>query len=135
MQDGAETVPTRLQDMTDGECYHDYKDEYEAEVGRVMELHGEKLQDKVRQWPYSEDKQRRLAFAEEVKTKFPSLSWYILQKPAEVRPMHDHTTGDSHIKLVTIPTRAHSMSVICPVRRVQPRTLRPPPIGCSFSFS
>ena len=99
-------MPTRLQDMTDAECYRDFKDEYQAEVGRVMELHGDKLKDKVSRWPESEDKQRRLVFAEEVKTKFPSLSWYIVQKPAEVRPMNDHTTGDSCLRLVTILIRS-----------------------------
>ena len=32
LQDGTETVPTRLQDRTDAECYNDFKDEYEGEV-------------------------------------------------------------------------------------------------------
>ena len=109
-------MPTRLQDMTDLECYQDFKDEYEAEVGRVMELHGEKLRDKVSRWPNSEDRQRRLAFALEVKSKFPSLSWYILQKPAEVRPMHDHSTGDSYLHFVTILTRS-----LPPVRVYPPK--------------
>ena len=94
VQDGAETVPTRLQDRTDAECYRDYKDEYEAEVGRLMLQHGESLKEKVSRWPDSEDKRRRFDFAERVPTKFPSLSWYILQKPDEVRPMHNHSTGD-----------------------------------------
>ena len=86
-------MPTRLQDRTDVECYQDYKDEYGAEVGRAMVQYGERLKLKVSKWPESEDRLKRLAFAEKVKGKFPSLSWYITQKPAEVRPMNDHTTG------------------------------------------
>jgi hypothetical protein len=78
------------------------RDEYKAEISRVMEVHGESLKAKVSQWPDSEDKRRRLAFAEEAKALFPSLSWYILQKPAEVRPMHDHSTGSSCLALIAI---------------------------------
>ena len=59
-----------------------------------MVQYGERLTQKVSKWPDSEDKQRRLAFAQKVTARFPSLSWYILQKPAEVRPMHDHSTGE-----------------------------------------
>ena len=94
MQDGEETVPTRLQDRTDAECYKDYKDEYGAEVGRAMVHYGEKLKEKVSKWPDSKDKEKRLVFSEKVKDKFPSLTWYIMQKPAEVRPINDHTTGE-----------------------------------------
>ena len=62
----------------------------------MMVQHGERLKEKVNRWPDSEDKRRRLTFAERVKTKFPSLSWYIRQKPAEVQPMHNHSTGDRY---------------------------------------
>ena len=59
-----------------------------------MVQYGERLTQKVSKWPDSEDKQRRLAFAQKVTARFPSLTWYILQKPEEVRPMHDHSTGE-----------------------------------------
>ena len=62
----------------------------------IMEEYGESLKLKVSSWPDSQDKRCRLEFVEEVKTRFPSLSWYLLQKPAEVIPLHDHTTGNSH---------------------------------------
>ena len=42
-QDGAETVLTRLQDRIDAECYKDFKDEYDAEVGRQMVQYRERL--------------------------------------------------------------------------------------------
>ena len=93
VQDSVETVPTRLQDRTDGECYEDFKDECGELVKREMALLSEELKVKVANWPESEDKARRLVWAEETKSRFPGLSWYLLQKPPEVVPMHNHTTG------------------------------------------
>ena len=94
--DGSEAVPICLQDMTDAECYEDFKEECKDVIKLAMEEYGDSLKLKVSSWPDSQDKRRRLEFAEEVKTRFPSLSWYLLQKPAEVIPLHDHTTGNSH---------------------------------------
>ena len=82
-QDGAETVPTRLQDRTDAECYKDFKDEYEAEVGRQMVQYGERLTQKVSKCPDSEDKQRRLPFAQKVTARFPSLSYRSQRRSAQ----------------------------------------------------
>ena len=100
VQDGVETVPRRLQDKTDGECYEDFKDECGEEIKRQMEAHSEILKEKVARWPESPDKARRLVWAEESKTRFPGLSWYRLQKPAEVVPMHNHTTGDTSMSIL-----------------------------------
>ena len=58
-----------------------------------MVLLSEKLKVKVANWPDSADKARRLVWAEETKSRFPGLSWYLLQKPPEVVQMHNHTTG------------------------------------------
>ena len=58
-----------------------------------MKIYSDDLMKKVANWPASLDKQRRLEFAEESQTRFPSQSWYLYQKPEEVIPMHDHTTG------------------------------------------
>ena len=43
------------------------------------------------------DKQRRLEYAHSLPEKFPSLSWYIRQRPPETKPLCDHTTGLCHI--------------------------------------
>ena len=93
VQDSVETVPTRLQDRTDGKCYEDFQDECGEQVKREMALLSEKLKVKVAKWPDSADKARRLVWAEETKNRFPGLSWYLLQKPPEVVQMHNHTTG------------------------------------------
>ena len=112
LQDGIETVPTRLQDRTDAECYTDFKDEYEGEVGRMMVKYGEQLTEKASQRPDTKDKKRRLAFAERIKSKFPSLSWYILQKPAEVCPMNDHSTGEIYHNNFECSTMFRSLSSV-----------------------
>ena len=94
VKDSVETVPTRLQDRTDGECYQDFKDECREEVKKEMAILSDKLKKKVANWPESPDKARRLIWADEIKSRFPGMSWYLLQKPAEVVPMHNHTTGE-----------------------------------------
>ena len=45
------------------------------------------------------DRARRLEYAERtLPEKFPSLSWWLDQRPAEVKPLHDHTTGLCRVK-------------------------------------
>ena len=41
----------------------------------------------------SADKEYRLKYAESLPNKFPSKSWFIEQRPLEVKMMHDHSTG------------------------------------------
>ena len=54
----------------------------------------EQLKTKINKWPDSLEKQKRLAYVDKLTDRFPCLSWYVRQKPAEVRPMSDHTTGE-----------------------------------------
>ena len=93
IQDDTESVPSRLQDLTNSECYEDFKIMYGQKIENVMKKHSEDLLKKVANWPDSPDKQGRLEFAEKTRTRFPSQSWYLLQKLEEVIPMYDHTTG------------------------------------------
>ena len=45
----------------------------------------------------STDKKRRVVYAQTLSDKFPSLTWYISQRPPETKPLFDHTTGLCHI--------------------------------------
>ena len=92
-EQAAETVPTRWQHMTAEEQYASFKEDYEEKVRDEMEAKAATEAVKVSKRPESEDKTRRLARLEEVPGYFPGRKWYSEQKPDEVKPLVDHTTG------------------------------------------
>ena len=91
--DGAETVPTRYQDKTDRECYENFVEECKEKVKANMSKVSRDLILKLASRPNTMDKRRRLEYAESLPDKFPSLNWYIAQRPPETKPLCDHTTG------------------------------------------
>jgi hypothetical protein len=94
VKDGEETVPTKYQTMTNDECYQSFKESCTQEIGFIMKEHARQIVQTHSKRPDSTDKQWRLKYAtEELPRKFPSLSWFVDQRPAEVKMMHDHTTG------------------------------------------
>ena len=88
-----ELVPTRWQHLTQREQYSHFKDECSKEVEEVMRKHAQINLEKLQTRPDSDDKTRRVHLYENMHEKFPSESWYQDQKPPEVKPLHDHTTG------------------------------------------
>ena len=95
--DDAETVPTRYQDKTDRECYENFREECGETIKIEMSKVSQELKSKLVNRPESIDKRRRLEYADSLPDKFPSISWYIAQRPEETKPLCDHTTGLCHV--------------------------------------
>ena len=92
-EQAAESVPTRWQHLTAEEQYSSFKDECAVNVRVQMQKKAEADGVKVSLWPESEDKTRRLERLEKLPGQFPGRKWYFEQKPEEVKPLVDHTTG------------------------------------------
>ena len=97
IEDGGETVPKRYQDKTDSECYENFKDDCAGKVRREMVRMADGIIHQVSGRKDSADKKRRVEYAQTLAEKFPSLTWYISQRPPETKPLCDHTTGLCHI--------------------------------------
>ena len=95
--DDAETVPTRYQDKTDRECYENFREECSEKIKIEMSKVSQELKSKLVNRPETIDKRRRLEYAESLPDKFPSIAWYIAQRPDETKPLCDHTTGLCHV--------------------------------------
>ena len=97
IEEGGQTVPTRYQDKTDKECYENFKEECEEKVKVKMTKVANEMISNLTNRPDTMDKQRRLEYAQSLPDKFPSPDWYIAQRPAETKPLCDHTTGLCHV--------------------------------------
>ena len=86
-------MPTRWQHLSQREQFANFRDECSTEISDVMRKHGEESIRKLESRPDSEDKARRVELYSNIQNKFPSESWYLDQKPPEVKPLCDHTTG------------------------------------------
>ena len=91
--DGMETIPARLQILTDGEAYEQFKDKYQEKVRGVMGNHCEKMRDKYRNKTESVTKEKILETLSRKEMVFPSKSWFLLRKPPQTKVNYDHTTG------------------------------------------
>ena len=92
--DGKEAIPTRYQTMTNQESYDSFKDMCRGEVKQAMQAHANERKRFYENRPDSHDKDYSLWYAtEKLPQLFPSLSWWLSQRPAEVKPMNDHSTG------------------------------------------
>ena len=85
------------QDKTDKECYLDFKEECEGKVTIEMQKVAAEMIGKLNQRPDTADRKRRLEYAESLSDKFPSLDWYLEQRPKETKPLCNHTTGLCHL--------------------------------------
>ena len=91
---GEETVPTRYQTMTNDETYDSLKENYTPKIQEIMQKHSQERCFAALKRPDSQDKEYRLRYAlESLPQKFPSPSWWLQQRPKEVKKMHDHSTG------------------------------------------
>ena len=124
MEVEGETVPTRYQDKTDKEFYENFKEECKEKVKVEMTKASQDLMRKLAGRPDSTDKQRRLAYADQLTERFacslstqlhqavcmqpaniycnfvfrfPSLDWYVDQRPPQTKALCDHTTGLCHL--------------------------------------
>ena len=104
VQDGEETVPTRYQVTTNEEAYLDFKESCSDKVASIMTKHSAELVAKYSKRVDSADKEYRLKYArEKLPQKFPGQSWFLEQRPPEVKMMHDHTTGLCKVSTVNPP--------------------------------
>ena len=94
VRDNEETVPTRLQTMTDKECYDGFESDCKDEIKIIMSKHAASQLEVLAKRPETQDKQNRINHATNVlPNKFPGQTWFIEIRPPEIKLMHDHTTG------------------------------------------
>ena len=93
VMDGCEAMPTRYQTTTDEEAYQGFQEKYSDEIMEIMKKHGQEMYEKFSTRRDSKDKEYRLQHALELGNKFPSKTWFLGQRPPEVKMLNDHTTG------------------------------------------
>ena len=93
IKDGDELIPAIYKTMTDDEAYEMFKDIYSEEVKQAMVDHCNEDRANLNQRKDSAMKQKRLEQLDKKECRFPSLSWFIQQKPKETKFMSDHCTG------------------------------------------
>ena len=92
-EQAVETTPTRWQHLTSEEQYANFKEDCGDKVRLEMERKAARDLEKLRWRPDSEDKDKRLERIETLSECFPGPKWYAEQKPEEIKPLVDHTTG------------------------------------------
>ena len=86
-----ETIPQRLQTLTNDEAYQVFEDSYSGKVRNIMKSKCDAMRAKhSKETTYNKTVNKRLDVLEE---KFPSKQWFINRKPKETRVNNDHTTG------------------------------------------
>ena len=80
--------------MTNQESYASFKESCSDKVGELMSAHAQEKRAMYEKRKESADKEYRLRYTEEkLPFFFPGSSWWLQQRPPEVVPMDDHTTG------------------------------------------
>ena len=98
-RDGADTVPTRYQITTNEEAYQGFREQYIEKVEQIMSREASNQEEKLIKRKDSEDKMIRLKYVRDIlPKKFPGQSWFIEQRPSEVKFMNDHTTGQCKVR-------------------------------------
>ena len=93
-KDGEETVPTRFQVTTNEEAFQSFKEQYSDQIEQIMLREAKEQEERLLKRKDSEDKENRLQYVRtKLPKKFPCLSWFIEQRPQEVKLMNDHSTG------------------------------------------
>ena len=86
-----ETIPQRLQVMTNDEAYDQFKAKYSSQVKSSMKRKCDAVRAKhLNATKYNQSVNERLDRMEE---RFPSIDWFLKRKPAETKTNNDHTTG------------------------------------------
>ena len=85
--------------MTNQESYDSFKESCSDKVDEVMRADALERRAVYEKRKESADKEYRLQYTEEkLAFIFPGISWWLQQRPPEVVPMDDHTTGLCKVK-------------------------------------
>ena len=77
--------------MTHEDAYHSFKETCREEVKILMAEHGRRMLEEGSKRPQSRDKDYRMELArDKIPNRFPSLSWFLDQRPPEVQFCNDH---------------------------------------------
>ena len=93
IKDGNETIPIIYQTLTDKEAYSAFKEIYVNDVKEAVAADCNLLLEKLESISDTKLKEKKLEFIEKKKSRFPSLSWFLKQKPKETKASSDHCTG------------------------------------------
>ena len=88
-----EILPVRYQTLTDKEQYELFKGDCAEPIGEVMKKFSEQSILMVNNWKDNEAKRSRVKYYENLPEKFPKIDYFLDKKPAEIKPLHDHTTA------------------------------------------
>ena len=86
--------------MTNEEAYQSFKENCTEQVRALMEEHSKNILEKVLKRPESADKEYRIQLARDrMPDRFPGVSWFLEQRPPEVKACNDHATGLCKVRL------------------------------------
>ena len=98
VRDGQDTVPIRYQMTTNEEAYQAFKEQHEEKVEVIMSREAKAQEETLVKRKESENKEYRLQYVRNIlPKKFPCQSWFVEQRPSEVKFMNDHTTGQCKV--------------------------------------
>ena len=121
-RDGDETLPSRLQTMTNDEAYEKFQEHYTEQVLVAMKERSDTLRKKYK--ANTEYNRQVLDRLDKQENWFPGKLWFLGKKPAETKLNQEHTTGlckDCHSTQVNYTSllryhkqRCHCRTVRCP---------------------
>ena len=94
LNDGKETIPNRLQIMTDDEAYDQFKEDYQEKVKDVMKIYCNAKRQKFIKKNDSEYKRGVLEALDRLENRFPGKSWLLSIKPPQTKVNNEHSTGN-----------------------------------------
>ena len=112
--DGAETLPARLQTLTDDKAYDQFCEHYRDKVRTVMTEKAEKIKPKYRSDTVYNRKV--LESLDQSKERFPGKTWFLQRKPKETRINIKHTTGLCHSSQLNYATLLCTSKQLCHCR-------------------
>ena len=93
IKDGNEHIPAIYQTVTDKEAYALFEDMYKEEVRKALIRDCDTMRETLRRRSDSQLKQQKLIQLQKKENRFPSLIWFLKQKPKETKVRSDHCTG------------------------------------------
>lgn len=94
LNDGCETIPTRLQIMTDDEAYEQFKEDNEEKVKAVMKSYCDDKRLNYTNKKDSKYKARVLETLDRMQDRFPGKGWFLKTKPPQTKANNEHSTGN-----------------------------------------
>ena len=93
IKDGGETIPAIYQTLTDKEAFATFEDIYKQEVTEAIKAEFKIMREKLNNYSDTKLKQRKLEFILKKEERFPSMAWFMHQRPKETKTRSDHCTG------------------------------------------